>query len=122
MWHNKMKLMDDWKRWEQPGDIATHPQLLYNGNNQSYFASSRYIEDASYFRIQNISLSYNLGKPVAFFSNIHFNVNFDNVATFSKFSGQDPSMNMENPNNVQGANGSGFAPTRKIIFGIGFDL
>jgi len=122
MWHNKMNLMDDWKRWEQPGDEATHPQLLYNGNNQSYFASSRYIEDASYFRIQNISLSYSLRKPVAFFSNIHFNVNFDNVATFTKFSGQDPSMNMENPNSGQGANGGGFAPTRKVIFGIGFDL
>jgi len=122
MWHNKMNLMDDWKRWEQPGDIATHPQLLLNGNNQSYFASSRFIEDASYFRIQNISLSYNLGKPVAFFSNIRFTVNFDNVATFTKFSGQDPTMNMENPSSGQGANGGGFAPTRKVIFGIGFDL
>lgn len=122
MWHNKMKLRPEWNRWEKPGDKATHPQLLYNGNNKSYFPSSRYLEDGSYFRIQNISLSYNMNKKVGFFSNIRFHLSVDNIVTFTKYSGADPSMNMEYPLSGQSSNTGGFAPTRKVIFGIGFDL
>jgi len=67
-------------------------------------------------------LTYNLNRNVAFFSNIRFNVSVDNLVTFTNFSGMDPSMNMENPIVAMGANGADFAPTRKVMFGIGFDL
>ena len=119
---NKMIPMDGWTRWEEPGDIATHPQLLLGGNNQAQTHSSRYIEDGSFFRIQNISLTYNVGRSLAFFSNVRINVSIDNLVTFTNYSGMDPTMNMENPVVVMSANALDFAPTRKVVFGLGFDL
>jgi hypothetical protein len=46
----------------------------------------------------------------------------DNVAVFTKFSGGDPDVNMENPVITQGANSARFSPTRKVILGVSFDL
>lgn len=90
---NMMQLADGWSRWQNPGDNATHPKPLQNGNMQSNKPSSRYIEDGSYLRIRNITLSYNL--PTALLSKIGLTnasifISGDNLFTFTKFSGMDP--------------------------------
>ncbi|MFC0183426.1 hypothetical protein ACFFJX_13000 [Pseudarcicella hirudinis] len=63
--YNQMVLADGWSRWtpENPNN-ATHPQAIYGGNSQSNRPSSRYLEDASYIRLRNITLAYRLPKPV----------------------------------------------------------
>ena len=47
------------KRWQQPGDITNIPKA---SNNPDYYysSSSGNFFDASYFRLKNVSLSYNL--------------------------------------------------------------
>jgi hypothetical protein len=92
---NMMKLTDDWSRWMSPGDNATHPRPAYGGNLQANKPSSRYIEDGSYLRIRNISLSYDL--PVSLLSKVRIAnasvfVSADNLFTFTKFSGMDPEV------------------------------
>lgn len=67
-----------------------------NGNNRM---SDRWLEDATYLRIQNISLSYNLPtkwckKVFLSAARIYFNV--QNVHTFSKYSGYDPEIGAYN--------------------------
>lgn len=42
--YNLMKLKSGWNRWQEPGDVATHPKLAMNGNKNSNKTSSRYIE------------------------------------------------------------------------------
>jgi hypothetical protein len=69
-----------------------------NGNNRM---SDRWIEDASYLRIQNISLAYNL--PQAWLkkisvSNCKIYVNAQNVYTFTNYSGLDPEIGSYNQN------------------------
>lgn len=118
---NQMKLYKDWVRWENPGDIATHPRLL-SGGSASNGMSSRYLEDASYFRIQNVRLDYLFPNPVYKFSGLRLYASIDNLAVFTKFSGADPDVNMENPTISQGANSARYSPTRKIILGLSFDL
>ncbi|MDD3320973.1 MAG: TonB-dependent receptor [Paludibacter sp.] len=63
-----------------------------NGNNRM---SDRWIEDGSYLRIQNISLSYTMPKewikPIDV-SNVKLYVNAQNVYTFTKYSGLDPEI------------------------------
>ncbi|MCD7850902.1 MAG: hypothetical protein LUH63_14915 [Parabacteroides sp.] len=59
-----MELMDDWSRWEKPGDIATHPKLVLDSKSNSNKASSRYIENASHIRLQNITFSYTFPKKM----------------------------------------------------------
>lgn len=67
-----------------------------NGNNRM---SDRWIEDGSYLRIQNISLSYTL--PKAWLEKIYVNncklyFNAQNVHTFTKYSGLDPEIGAYN--------------------------
>ncbi|MBQ7210924.1 MAG: SusC/RagA family TonB-linked outer membrane protein [Paludibacteraceae bacterium] len=85
-----------WTRWESPGDEATHPKGVLNGNMNSNQVSSRYLEDGSYFRIKNITLSYDfatlLKKPI--FHKIRVYVSADNIFTATKFSGMDPEVSI----------------------------
>src|SRR5690606_37891117 len=118
---NQMKFHKDWVRWDKPGDVATHPKLL-SGGNSTNGASSRYLEDASYFRIQNIRLDYAFPIDVFVFSGLRVYASVDNLAIFTKFSGGDPDVNMENPVIAQSANSARYSPTRKIILGLSFDL
>jgi TonB-linked SusC/RagA family outer membrane protein len=53
--YNSMKLKDGWVRWEKSGDIATHPKAIAGGNKDSNKTSSRYLEDGSFFRMNNLT-------------------------------------------------------------------
>ena len=110
---NQINLRDDWSRWEKPGDIATHPRLVLGGNKNSSQNSSRYIEDGSYFRIQNIQFSYNL--PYVF-SGLRLFVSIDNLAVFTKFSGMDPDLSIES------GIGQQYGVPRRIMFGVDLNL
>lgn len=92
-----MRLQDDWSRWEQPGDDATHPQLSRGGNNSAHQHSSRYIEKGDFLRLRNITISYVLPESVLAWSGFkQASVNFraDNVATWTEFSGMDPDIGL----------------------------
>jgi len=89
---NSMNLHDDWKRWEKPGDVATHPKS-FNGGVNANKNSSRYLEDASYIRLRNVTLAYNLPKNVSNLlniSNASVYVSADNMVTLTNWSGMDP--------------------------------
>lgn len=46
--------------WKNPGDNAVRPQPKIGGNKTANGTSTRYLEDASYIRLRNVVLSYNL--------------------------------------------------------------
>lgn len=92
---NMMQLAEGWSRWQNPGDVATHPKPVYGGNLQSNKPSSRYLEDGSFLRIRNITLGYELPKSILSkigFSRANVFVSGDNLFTFTKFSGLDPEV------------------------------
>ena len=87
-----------WSRWEKPGDIATHPKPKMNGNNDAHQTSTRYLEDGSYFRLKNVTLSYDFPQvwmKKAKMQGLKVYVSADNLVTFSKFSGMDPEIDTE---------------------------
>ena len=87
-----------WTRWEQEGDIATHPKLVLNGNKSSNSISSRFLEDGSFFRLRNITLGYEVPKSVTkrlSMSSARVFISADNILTLSKFSGMDPEVRLE---------------------------
>jgi len=99
---NTMEPQSGWKLWQQPGDVADHP-LPQNASN-SFDPSTRFIEDGSYLKIRNITLSYELPKALVSkfrMRGITLSVSVDNIYTFTKFSGQDPEVTI-NPNNAMG--------------------
>ena len=87
-----------WTRWQQPGDIATHPAPASGRDDGVNGTSSRYLEDGSFFRLRNVTLSYNLPQNIISkirMSDAKIYISADNVLTFSKFSGMDPEVRLD---------------------------
>ena len=87
-----------WSRWEQPGDIATHPKPENARKDGSGNTSSRFLEDGSFFRLRNVTLAYNLPKNVLqkiWMSDLRIFVSADNVLTLTRFSGMDPEVRLD---------------------------
>ncbi|HEY1008884.1 MAG TPA: SusC/RagA family TonB-linked outer membrane protein [Daejeonella sp.] len=91
--YNQVVLKSGWSRWTPENPNATHPRAYFGGNNRSNGPSSRYLEDQSFFRMRNVTLSYTLPQAIvsrlkakgisAYFSG-------DNLMTLTQFSGLDP--------------------------------
>ncbi len=98
--YNQMSLQNSkqgWTRWEKPGDNATHPKAVLNGNKNSNAISSRYLEDGSFFRIKNLTVGYDfptkwIEKAKMTRCRIYFSA--DNLFTATKFSGMDPEISL----------------------------
>jgi len=106
---NQMVLADGWSRWQQPGDIATHPQAIEGGNNNSNKRSSRYLEDASYLRLNNVTLSYSLPQNILTklgVSNANIYLAGDNLFTITDFTGVDPVVRGNPDDAIPGLSGS----------------
>ena len=54
------------------------------------YESSRFLQDASYIRIKNISLSYTYAKYLFGFTSLKFMASVQNAAVFTKYKGYDP--------------------------------
>jgi len=91
-YYNQIVLPDGYSTWTKPGDNATEPSPQNNANATE--TSTRYLKNGSFFAIRNISLSYTLPKiwtsPLKL-DDVTLSLTADNVYTFTKFLGQDPS-------------------------------
>lgn len=81
--------------WSKPGDVAS----TQSPNYQNQF-SSKYIQDASFLRLRQVTLSYTLPKDmlqrIKHISNVRFYVLGQNLLTWTKWRGYDP----EDDNNI----------------------
>ncbi len=79
-------------RWRKDGDVTQMPRALWNAG-YNYQMSSRYVEDGSFLRFQNIQISYNFPKKQIKkwgLSNLQAYVTMNRLFTFTKYSGIDP--------------------------------
>jgi len=103
-------------RWQNPGD--TSPYQMYSSGTNSlattannlYSNSNAAITDASYLRLKNISISYNL--PENSLKNLKCRISLQgqNILTFTSYKGADPEFIV-----------SGFLPPLKI-YALGLQL
>ena len=111
-----------WKRWEKPGDNATHPKPMLNGNKTSNAISSRYLEDGSYFRIKNLTVGYELPKNLikkAHMTRCRVYLSADNLWTATKFSGMDPEITLSTSTyNLAGMYSSNYPVGRTFQAGV----
>ena len=114
-----------WVRWDPEDEsthaIATHPRPKQNGNKKSNAVSSRYLEDGSFLRLQNITLAYNINKPIfkGFVKGGRVYFTADNVLTFTKFSGADPEVNLEGTSwSLAGMFSDNYPVPRSFVFGV----
>jgi len=93
---NVMMPRDDYRLWQQPGDIATKP-LPQNARN-SFDPSTRFIDDGSFLKVRNITLAYEFPQQVISkikLSGMTVALAMDNVYTFTNFWGQDPEVSVD---------------------------
>ncbi len=118
------KLKDSYvKRWRQPGDQAEQPRLSYDGTSGARDVSSRFVEDGSYVRLQEVSLSYRL--PARFLRNARMDearifVSGRNLHTWTDYTGFNPDVNSNgsSANISLGQDFYAYPLARTISFGI----
>ncbi len=101
--------------------IPRFSNLDANGNQRM---SDRWLEDATYLRIQNISLAYNLPHnwaKKAFLQNAKLYFNVQNVYTFTKYKGYDPEIGAFNQSSLLQNIDRGRYPTPRT-YTIGLNL
>ncbi|HMO62825.1 MAG TPA: TonB-dependent receptor [Ferruginibacter sp.] len=112
-------------RWQQPGDITDVPRLTAVGNNYTLDQNSRYLEDASFVRLKQISVGYNLPKSLLnrlkiAAARIYFVGT--NLKLWTKYTG-DPESNVTSDPNAQGLGSFGTPPQPKgYQFGLNITL
>jgi hypothetical protein len=104
--------------WKKVGDTGCNPKPVAGKTDNSYsFASNRFLENGSYFRIKDVTLSYDMPssllKPIGL-STLRIYASGLNVYTFHNVNFWDPE---------RGTTGMGYGiyPVTKT-FVLGFDL
>lgn len=95
-WNMRDEKLD---RWRQPGDEATYPRLTLDETTYSlpsgfpWWNTSLFIFDASYLRLRNLTLGYNLPLDSdSELQNCRIAINATNVFTITNFPGLDPEV------------------------------
>lgn len=88
---------DDFRNYRVTNASSTSQPRLYteSGLNKNNRVSDAFVEDGSYIRLQNISLSYTFPRKwieKAFMTNLKVYVNLQNVYTWTEYSGYDPEV------------------------------
>jgi len=116
------KVMERWTP-ENPGNI--YPKVKFSNNESNFMISDRYIEDASFLRIQNVTLGYEMPQKLVSklkINKLRFFVSVNNLYTLTNYSGYSPDVSVfgSNPRSMGHDNGSYPNPTNyKIGMNIG---
>ena len=121
------------RRWRKSGDVTDMPLAILgenssnqannpfeNGNNN---VSSRYVENGSFVRVKNISLSYdfsafNFVRSIGF-KNLRAYFAMENFITITKYSGYSPDLNTGGTSpNTQGLDFGVYPLAKSITFGL----
>ena len=86
-----------------------------NSNNQ--FLSDYFIENASFLRLDNINLGYNVGRVFQNKAALRISGSIQNVAVFTKYKGLDPENASDN-----GIDGNIYPRPRVYTLGVNLDF
>ncbi|TLX76570.1 TonB-dependent receptor [Labilibacter sediminis] len=105
--------------WTPNNRYTDVPRYMVDGSDNGEEISSRYLEDASYLRLKNISIGYNLPQNICEkikMSGLRVFASGENIWTLSKFKGFDPegALNGTTANSIPGV--------KVFTFGLKVDL
>jgi len=120
--YRQYKMQKDWKRWEKPGDIATHPVAVYSNKSNSQSVSSRQLEDASFLRLRTLTIGYTLPWKIPQVSAVKLTLSGENLFLISGFSGTDPELPGYDKNGKAGVFVNSYIAPRRFSFGLNITL
>ena len=116
--------VDAFDRWHGEGTSNEMPRLTV-GHTNDQWVSTRYMQDADYFKIQNITLGYDFAKlwKSSPFSQLRLYVQAQNLYTFTGYTGVDPECSsdggktQDNMNFIRGIDVGLYPSARTFIIG-----
>lgn len=112
---------DALRRWRNEGDVTDFPKLVYGDPMENFRISTFTIEDGSFLRLKDVSLTYSLPKKVVKnlkISNVDFTLSGTNLLIWSKYSGFDPEVNSPTNPFFKGIDEGVFPKSRTASLGI----
>ena len=109
-------------RWQYDGQITDVPRALWNDPVGNSAFSTRWIEDGSYIRLKNISLSYKIPEKFLYFRSAEFYIAVENMLTLTKYLGYDPEFSYSYLQISQGVDYGQTPQIRQFMAGIKFGL
>ena len=106
-------------RWTGEGTSNSMPRAIWGDPNQNCRVSDRFVENGSYLRLKNITLSYTLPKKwmqKIQLENARISFSCENVATITGYSGFDPEVD------VNGIDSSRYPISRTFSMGFNFNF
>lgn len=118
--------LNRWKSPSEPGDGITPRANRVTSGNNNVAESSRWLEDASFIRIQDLTLGYNVPSYVAAklsLKNVRIYGAVSNLAYFTKYSGYNPEVSYSGGSSLSKGTDYGSYPlARRFTFGIKADF
>lgn len=107
------------KRWQGEGTSNSMPRAVFGDPNQNTRVSDRFVENGSYLRLKNITLSYTFPKQwlqKAYIENARLSLSCENVATITGYSGFDPEVG------INGIDQNRYPISRTFSLGLNFNF
>jgi TonB-linked SusC/RagA family outer membrane protein len=95
-WFLDNQFRDVLDRWQQAGDVTDTPRASFDGVSGAAEISSRYMEDGSFWRLQDLTLGYRLPEQWAGglgFASARLYGSVRNLFTITDYSGYTPDVN-----------------------------
>jgi len=109
-------------RWNREGHVTPVPRAVPGDPMDNSRFSDRWIEDGSYIRLKNVSISYDIPINLSFITGLQVYVTANNLLTFTKYLGYDPEFSIMQSPLAYGID-TGMAPMpRSFLFGIKLGL
>ena len=123
MYNGSNQITDVLRRWRVPGQVTDIPKA---GELDNLRASTRWVEDGSYLKIKNITLSYDFSGPwlreKLNISRIQPYITLDNMITFTNYSGYDPEMSQYTSATSMGIDWGTYPNVKTVTFGVNVDF
>ena len=116
-------------------ELNLYPEDGYNEGNvkvdqeagelDNLRASTRWIEDGSYLKVKNITLSYDIVHPALKKANINRiqpYVTLDNMITLTNYSGYDPEMSQYTSATSMGIDWGTYPCVKTVLFGVNVEF
>jgi len=111
-------------RWQNPGDITDVPQArLFNNNGHSN--SSRYLQEADFIRLRNVTIGYSLPENVLEkmrMSKVRVYVSGLNLLTFTDYRGYDPESSSDDANTNTNVGNTFYSAPPAKVYTLGVNL
>lgn len=109
-------------RWTCEGQVTDFPKIVFGDPHHNARFSDRWIEDGSYVRLKNITMSYNIPISNDYIRGMTIWGSANNLVTLTNYLGSDPEFSMSNSIYSMGI-GRGLVPlSRNFSLGLKINL